>query len=605
MAAAAPASNPLIRLCIGGAPREGWTLMAPHAAPGVDAVGDGGDLSMFADGTVVEILAPLAYERFGAGRPFTLALREAFRAMLPGGVLRLSFGDGAWTFDALRDRLTRCGFRSISAVPPFEERAPSGVGAAPGAPTDLHVLCTKASNAVELNNEANRLHVQGRLDEAMDQYELAMLLAPEKLWIRSNALYAMNYLPDIEPAEVFAAHRRYAQRVERPAAAARNALPAAPAPRRLRIGYLSADFREHAVAHFLEPVLAAHDRDQFELFAYSHHTAVDAVTRRMQALIPAWRSIVGVRDEQAAAMVRADGIDILVDLMGHTGLNRLPVFALRPAPVQATWLGYPNTTGLSSMDWRLTDAVADPPGMTEAFHSEKLWRLPEVFSCFQPSAAAPPVAPLPALSTGRVTFGSFNNFAKITPAVLAAWAQILRRVPDASMLLKYRDLDSDFMTRSIRDAFAAHGVDPRRLTILGDDASDAVHHARYNAVDIALDPFPYNGTTTTLDALWMGVPVVTLAGRSHVARVGASQLTSLGCPQWIAATPQEYADIAAQLAADLPRLAEVRGELRPRMKSSPLTDAPRFTRHLEDAYRGMWLEAHRSTSSGTPLRDGA
>jgi hypothetical protein len=286
-------------------------------------------------------------------------------------------------------------------------------------------------------------------------------------------------------------------------------------------------------------------------------------------------------------MIRADGIDILVDLAGHTATNRLPVFAHKPAPVQVTWLGYPNTTGLSTMDFRITDAFADPPGLTDAFHTEKLHRMPECFSCYSAPTDAPDVAPLHAMRTGRVTFGSFNNFAKITPEVINVWSNILKLIPTATLFLKYKNLESVPMTQFIHHQFMTRGVLVSQLRIQGDDASHVEHMNRYNSIDIALDPFPYNGTTTTLDALWMGVPVITLEGASHVGRVGVSQMSNLGLQEMIAHNQNEYVDIAVSLANDLPRIAALRAGMRPRMLASPLMNVARFTSNLERAYESM------------------
>ncbi len=287
-------------------------------------------------------------------------------------------------------------------------------------------------------------------------------------------------------------------------------------------------------------------------------------------------------------MIRIDGVDILVDLAGHTVTNRLPAFARKLAPVQVTWLGYPNTTGLSTMDYRITDAFADPPGMTDAFYTEKLHRLPECFSCYSPPTDAPAVAPLHAARAGRITFGSFNNFAKLTPEVIKTWAQILNRIPTATLYLKYKDLESAQMTHKIQHDFMTYGVLMSQLRIQGDDPLHVEHMERYNSIDIALDPFPYNGTTTTLDALWMGVPVVTLEGTSHVSRVGVSQMSNLGLPELIAKNKVEYVDIAVTLAGNVGKLALLRAGMRQRMSDSPLMNVERFTRNLERAYESMW-----------------
>ena len=312
------------------------------------------------------------------------------------------------------------------------------------------------------------------------------------------------------------------------------------------------------------------------------------MTGRLRGLSDQWRDIAGKTDDRVAALIREDRIDILVDLAGHTAGNRLLVFARKPAPVQVTWLGYPNTTGLEAMDYRLTEAVSDPPGQTERWHSEELIRLPGTFSCYGPPAESPPVGPLPALEAGHVTFGCFNNLAKLTPPAIELWSQILREVPGARLLLKSRGLADLETAAGVREEFGRRGIEPARLEFNGQELSVTNHLALYNRVDLALDTFPYNGTTTTCEALWMGVPVVTLAGATHVARVGASLLTHLSVEELIADSPVGYVARCVDLAGDLPRLAEIRAGLRERMRASPLCDAPGFTRGFEDALRGMW-----------------
>ena len=455
-----------------------------------------------------------------------------------------------------------------------------------------------------LNNLASSLYKQGKVTEAIANYKVAHELTPQDSLIHSNYLFMLNFVPQPNPMDVLSEHKKYAQKYEaslrkktHDADMAMLVLQRDP-NRRLRIGYLSPDFRQHSVAHFIEPVLAEHDQSKFELFAYYYHTNNDATTDRIRAIVPNWRNIVLQSEAQVAAQVREDEIDIFVDLAGHAGLNRLQVFAHKPAPVQATWLGYPNTTGLSAMDYRITDAFADPPGMTEAFHSETLVRMPECFSCFKAPLQSPDVGPLPALSVGHITFGSFNMFTKMTPDVLATWARILLRVPNSKIVIKYQGMDSEFMQTLIHNIFAGHGVEKERVIILGRDASHGEHMGRYNTIDIGLDPFPYNGTTTTCDALWMGVPVVVLAGKTHVSRVGVSQMSNLNLPEMIAQNTDEYVEIAVALANDLPRLSELRGGLRQRMAASPLTNVPRFTRFLEAAYQDMWNRYIEKISGG-------
>ena len=602
--------------------------MNRHAKPGVDVVGDGSDLSMFANHSVAEIYAPFVYQRFGFRRELPAALLEAFRVLIPGGVLRLcvpnleniaklfaeakletnqafllttllygeqnddkDFNRSAWAFQPLAQMLDLYGFRKIASLAPFDLFNDVSNLKLGNVSVSLNMVCEKETNAIALNNIGGQLLSQGMAKEAIDQYQMALMLAPEKPFIQSNYLYALNYqaTPDME--KIFAAHKKFGEFHENVAAKSAahqsHGIAATGEQRPLRIGYVSSDFRQHAVSHFIEPVLAAHDKSKFELFAYYHHTVVDDMTKRIQSHVSHWRSLVGKSDADIAAMIRADGIDILVDLAGHTATNRLPVFAHKPAPVQVAWLGYPNTTGLSTMDFRITDAFADPPGLTDAFHTEKLHRMPESFSCYCAPTDAPDVAPLHALRTGRVTFGSFNNFAKITPQVIQAWSDILKRIPTATLFLKYKNLESVPMTQFIHHQFMTRGVLVSQLRIQGDDASHVEHMNRYNSIDIALDPFPYNGTTTTLDALWMGVPVITLEGASHVGRVGVSQMSNLGLQEMIARNQNEYVDLAVSLANDLPRIAALRAGMRQRMLASPLMNVARFTNNLERAYESM------------------
>jgi predicted O-linked N-acetylglucosamine transferase (SPINDLY family) len=439
------------------------------------------------------------------------------------------------------------------------------------------------------NNLAGALQQQGKLEEAMEHYRIVLELEPHDPALRSNYLYGFNFLPRQDLAAAFAAHREFGTHFDRPMTPPPRAAAAAERlGRPLRVGYVSPDFRQHSVAHFIEPVLAAHDRSRVEPFCYSNNSDVDEVTRRLRALSPNWRVIHQRPFVEVAELIRADGIDILVDLAGHTAHNSLPIFGLKPAPVQVTWLGYPNTTGMTTMDWRITDRFADPPGESDSLHTERLYRMPECFLCFQAPSPCPEVGPLPAAADGRVTFASFNNFAKTTPQVIALWARVLRRVPGARIVLKNKSMEAEDVRRAILAQFAQGGVDASRVEMTGPIRGQSAHLERYNQVDVALDSFPYNGTTTTFEALWMGVPVVTLEGRSHVSRVGVSQMHNLGMPELVARDADDYVEIAARLAGDLPRLAALRASLRERLRASPLMDAPRFTRNLEAAFTQMW-----------------
>ena len=441
------------------------------------------------------------------------------------------------------------------------------------------------------NNLGLILRQLGQFEEAMESFKRAIRAQPAGLSFMQNLISTMNYMPHMECGEIFNAHQKFGQQLElssKPFGARPIGSSETEHARRLRIGYVSPDFKQHAVAHFIEPVLANHQKDGFEIFCYSNNPIVDATTRHLQSLVPHWRDITGMTDQEAAKKIRDDGIDILVDLAGYTNLNRLMIFTLKPAPVQATWIGYPNTTGLSRMDYRITDALSDPIGQTDSLHTEKLARLPDCFSCFAPPKESPEVGALPASNSDGIMFGSFNNLTKINDHVIAIWARILTRMPKSRLTLKYKSLKTESIQDMVYADFAKHGVTRDRLVFLSQTDSKMEHMSQYNRIDIGLDPFPYNGTTTTCDALWMGVPVITLAGRSHVGRVGVSQLTNIGLPELIGHNEDDYVDIAVALANDLPRLAALRSGLRERLRASPLMDAPRLTRNLEAAYREMW-----------------
>jgi predicted O-linked N-acetylglucosamine transferase (SPINDLY family) len=357
----------------------------------------------------------------------------------------------------------------------------------------------------------------------------------------------------------------------------------------LRVGYVSPDFREHSVAHFTRKLIGSHNREKVEVTCYADVMKPDGFTREFEAQADHWLSLVGMDDEAVAERIRQDGIDILVDLAGHTSDNRLLVFARRPAPVQVTWLGYPNTTGMRAMDYRLTDAVADPPGEADKTHTEKLIRLEHGFLCYQTDEPVPEVAPPPCLQQGHVTFGSFNTTKKVTADVIRVWSQILKAVPGARLLLKSESLQDEAARARLRKAFGERGVAEDRLELHGGFPGRDEHMGLYSTVDVGLDPFPYNGTTTTCEALWMGLPVVCLRGDRHAGRVGASIMHRIGLDELVAGSKDDYAALAQALAADTGRLAELRSGMRARMRASPLMDVRLFAETLESAYRQMWI----------------
>ena len=439
-------------------------------------------------------------------------------------------------------------------------------------------------------NYGTCLQSQGRLDEAIESYRKAVCLDAESPGYHGNLVYALNFHPDFDAETVFAEHRVWAGRHADPLllGSAPHANDRTPG-RRLRVGYVSAHFQHHAVNFFSEPILAAHDHRAIEVFCYSAAVPAesDATTRRLQDYADHWREIAGQSDQQVSETIRADQIDILVDLTGHIGGNRLLVFARKLAPVQVTYIGYQNTTGMLAMDYRLTDAWADPPGATDHLYTEKLVRLPRAFFCYLPPALAPDVSPLPAIANGLVTFGSFNNPAKITPRVLETWAGILSAVPNSRLVLLAR-VTAGFR-QHVGRAFERQGVSADRVELV-ERRPLGEYLQLIECVDIGLDPFPFNGHTTTCDCLWMGVPVVMLAGHSYASRFGGSALVNLGLRDLIAGSREDYVEIASGLAADLDRLKGLRAGLRVRMSDSPLVDAQGFTRNLEVVYRRMWAD---------------
>ena len=427
---------------------------------------------------------------------------------------------------------------------------------------------------------------------AVEAYRHAEAVDPAFDAAGSNVLLSLLAAEDV-PAEALRAEsvawgRRYADPVGLSPPAITDPSPT----RRLRVGYVSPDFREHSVRYFIEPVLAAHDRAAVEVFCYAAGPRRDEASLLLAKRADHWVDVAGLSAEQLADRVRNDGIDVLVDLAGHTSENRLLTFARRPAPVQATWLGYPATTGVAAIGYRLTDAVADPPG-AEAAYVERLIRLPTAFFVYADDAAKPYEPKLPADANGHVTFGSFNSYTKVTPATLATWAGILAAVPGSRLLMKAKPLENPSTRAAVVAAFAAAGVAESRLD-LRTWVPLPEHFALLAGVDLMLDTFPYNGHTTTCQALWMGAPTLTRHGDEFRGRVGLSLWTQLGLPEFATASADEYARRAVQLATDLTALRDLRPTWRDRMRRSPLCDAAGFTRGLEAAYLRMWAAAVES-----------
>ncbi len=442
------------------------------------------------------------------------------------------------------------------------------------------------------NNLAMALRECGEIDESLEWLRRSIEWDPRQPLARSNLVYFLLLRHGGDAARIREEMQSWSREHARPL---REAIPRhgnnADPNRRLRVGFVSADFRDHVVGRALLPVFEHHDRTRHEFACYSNCSIADSVTERFRRCSSKWRDVAGLSDGQIAALIRSDGIDVLVDLSLHTSGNRLPVFARKPAPVQVSWLGYPGSTGLDTMDFRITDPHLDPKGAPLEDRNERALRLPHCWTPYAPPPESPPPGGLPALRRGAVTFASFNNFAKFNPRVFALWARIMARVAGSRLLLLSRGASS-----AVRLGFERHGIAPERIEFLKfrgtvpDGDAQSAFLARYQDVDIALDTFPYNGMTTTCDALWMGIPVVSLVGELPVSRAGLSLLANVGLGELAVSSEDEYVAAAVNLAEDLPRLAELRAALRGRMQKSALLDHARFTLDVEQALRGAWTQ---------------
>ncbi|CAN5435737.1 hypothetical protein BH09PLA1_BH09PLA1_03670 [soil metagenome] len=440
------------------------------------------------------------------------------------------------------------------------------------------------------NNLANAYVETGRLDEALEAHAKGLATNKSFAGALSNRLMATLYHTAYGARRVYDEHCQWDEIHGKPLTEKAGPHDNDRSPsRRLRVGYVSPDFRSHAVAFFALSPLQLHDRDQVELFCYSNSFTKDGITERFQQRADHWHSIVGMPDHEADELIRGHKIDLLIDLTGHTASNRLPLFAMRPAPVQINAWGYPSTTGLSSIDWRISDELCDPSGQAEQFNSERLLRLPETFWCYTPPDICPDVSVSPQSKKGHTTYGSFNNLAKVTPQMLALWAQILARDARAELTIKASGIGSEAARRNIHEAFVRHGVSADRVRLVGRSGFQE-YMELFNEVDVVLDTAPFGGGTTTCHALWMGVPVLTLVGERHSARMGLSIASCVGLADWAAHTPEQYVDLAISHASDGAKLAELRTSMRDRLRESALMNAARFTRHLEHAYRSSWIK---------------
>ncbi|MBL9030559.1 MAG: tetratricopeptide repeat protein [Phycisphaerae bacterium] len=435
----------------------------------------------------------------------------------------------------------------------------------------------------------------GRADEAVETIRRAQRQTPADLLLQDKLCMLLNYLPGVDPAEHLREHRRYGQLAPRPAF--RFDDRDRDQGRRLRVGYLSADLREHSVAYYLEPLLTHHDRAAVEVFCYHVGVADQTGTPRLAALADHFRQLFPATDTQVIEVIRSDAIDILVELGGHTSSSRLPIAAVGPAPIGVSYIGYPNTTGVPAIHYRLVDALTDPPG-AERYATEQLVWLPGCFLCYRPPPSAPEPAPPPADATGVVTFASFNNLAKLSGVTIDLWARVLAAVPGSRLLLKGKGLNDALVSGRILSRLAAGGIAADRVRLAGHTPSTREHLEAYAHADIALDPFPYHGTTTTCEAMWMGVPVVSLVGEVHASRVGLSLLSAVGLPDLAAGSADEFVRTATALAGDAPRRRTLRTGLRAMVAASRLCDGVSHARAVEAAYRQMWVRWCEGHASG-------
>jgi protein O-GlcNAc transferase len=437
-----------------------------------------------------------------------------------------------------------------------------------------------------LNNLARVRSAQGRIAEAVALYRRALRLQGTPEVVGSNLLLTLLYDAGATPRKIFAEHRAWAARVGEPSVRSHQA----PAVRRskLRVGYVSGDFRMHAVAYFAEPVLKNHNPDRIEVHCFSNLAEHDRVTARFRQYAAGWHQIDQLNDDDAAECIRRAGIDILIDMSGHSCNNRLPLFARRPAAIQANYLGYQATSGLRALDYRFTDSIADPPGKTERLHSETLVRLDPCYQCYRPLLARMPVDPPPCETRGFVTLACFAIRQKLSPPLLEAWAGILKQSPSTRLLLKCYSLSDRDVRHELVAFFDRRGISPRRLDLISWTPTMRDHLRSYARADLMLDTYPYNSATMTCEAMWRGVPTVTWAGSTFVSRMGATLLTQVGLQNLIANSAADYVEKALAAIRDAPWLAERRRSLRGQMRNSPLMESIRLTRQMEDAYFRMW-----------------
>lgn len=461
-------------------------------------------------------------------------------------------------------------------------------------PTRAERLCREGltvspgHHGLRLQQAASLLNM-GRVEEALPLMREVEAGQPDNPEAAGGVAHIMNYSPDVSPAEVLAQHRRYGELLAASEQQPPRDFSRWPEPGRLRIGIVSPDLRTHSVAWFIEPFLEYHDRTAVEVYVYQTNFIADAVTQRLKSHGATWRVMDRVDDPQLAEVIFADRLHILIELSGHTHAHSLRAMHRRPAPLLITYLGYPNITGVAAIDRRIVDSVTDPPVPGES-GPERPLRIDPCFLCYKPPRAAPVPAPPPSIAAGHITFGTFNTVHKINRKVIALWARVLSAVPGSRLLLKCNAFSDPDLRTDMHRRFVEAGIAPDRVEVLGRAEQLADHLALYSRIDIALDPVPYNGTTTTCEALYMGVPVITLAGEMHAGRVGASLLTQAGLKELIARDETEYVSLAASLASDRPRLASIRAGLRATLLASPLCDGPAYAGRFVSAMREAWRQ---------------
>ena len=438
------------------------------------------------------------------------------------------------------------------------------------------------------SNLGNVLKETGQLDQALQALEKAFTIEPTFSAAYSNYLMALNYDSETDLESIFKKHTQWENHCSSELKAKRFDFQKREVKSKLRIGYISPDFHTHSVAYFIEPLLKAHNKENVELVGYYNNNVFDQTNARIQSYFDSWVNIFNMPDSDAADKIFGDNIDILIDLAGHSANNTLAILYQKPAPIQVTWLGYPNTTGLSMVDYRITDSLADPEGITDSIHSETLLRLDNGFLCFEGDKNIPIQNAIPYDKNGYFTFGSFNNYVKVTPEVIEVWAQILNEVPKSKLILKSSQFaDKDTKGRCIK-LFKKQGVAKERLNLVAMLPNPNDHMSFYGELDLALDPFPYNGTTTTFEALWMGVPTLTLSANVHANRVGESILSRIGLGSFVSHSKEDYIKLAKLKSESLDELRVLRGSLRDSMIHSPLCDQQDFVQQMEHAYQHMW-----------------